>query len=585
VLTYVYDDVSNRSRLWESSAGRYTYSYDENNRLTRIINTGSVRTTFVYNAAGQRTVLRQGNGTRTSYSYDAAGQTTQIFHRRSNATSLLQLDYRYDTAGNRQVMIEGAGTARVTWLYDDQNQLTGENRTGANAYRNTFTFDAAGNRTLKNAGGTRTTYSYDMANQLTYALAAAGRTTYTFDAAGNQRAELTPTGARITTTWNYENQPTVYQLSTGSRVTMSYNADNRRTQKQTAATVSTKFIWEPTTDAYFSELNNSNTNQKLYTFEPVQYGNLISQRVGGDHYVHADALGSTRALSSTGTTVSDTFLYDAWGNEVARTGTTAIVPFKWVGGVGYYYDTETGFYYVRARVHQPTLARWTSVDPFESADFYRYVMNAPINLLDPSGLVCCGAGKKCEILFGPDVTGPTLILINPNLAAGNHKVGFKWTFSVSVGFETPCDCCSFQQFIGCTSRAYFKLPSGQIIDIDLKDHEQHPADRELEEDCRIVGGTRRCYGDRETYKAGDGDDTVTNEWRNCSFYMRDSPEFSLDFAPPNDIPMNYKGGKLLICRSCKVNQIISSFDPETKTSVVIWSQVHELNECRVIRIQ
>ena len=296
VLTYVYDDVSNRSRLWESSAGLYTYSYDENNRLSRIINTGSVRTTFVYNGAGQRTVLRQGNGTRTSYSYDAAGQTTQIFHRRSNATSLLQLDYRYDTAGNRQAMIEGAGTARVTWLYDDQNQLTGENRTGTNAYRNTFTFDAAGNRTLKNAGGTRTTYSYDVANQLTYALAAAGRTTYTFDAAGNQRAELTPAGARITTTWNYENQPTVYQLSTGSRVTMSYNADNRRTQKQTAATTSMKFIWEPTTDAYFSELNNSNTNQKLYTIEPVQYGNLISQRVGGDHYVHADALGSTRAL-------------------------------------------------------------------------------------------------------------------------------------------------------------------------------------------------------------------------------------------------------------------------------------------------
>ena len=53
---------------------------------------------------------------------------------------------------------------------------------------------------------------------------------------------------------------------------MSYNADNRRTQKQTAATTSAKYIWEPTTDAYFSELNNSNTNQKIYTFEPVRYG-------------------------------------------------------------------------------------------------------------------------------------------------------------------------------------------------------------------------------------------------------------------------------------------------------------------------
>jgi RHS repeat-associated protein len=230
---------------------------------------------------------------------------------------------------------------------------------------------------------------YDVANQLTYGLAAAGRTTYTFDAAGNQQIELTPAGARTTTTWNYENQPTVYQLSTGSRVTMSYNADNRRTQKQTAATTSTKFIWEPTMDAYFSELNNSNTNQKLYTFEPVQYGNLISQRVGGDHYIHADALGSTRALSSTGTTVSDTFLYDAWGNEVARTGTTAIAPFRWVGGVGYYYDTETGMYYVRARMYKPTLARWMSVDPLHGTtiiDAFAYSWNSPVLNVDARGL-------------------------------------------------------------------------------------------------------------------------------------------------------------------------------------------------------
>ncbi|MEZ6032463.1 MAG: hypothetical protein R3C17_05195 [Planctomycetaceae bacterium] len=171
---------------------------------------------------------------------------------------------------------------------------------------------------MKNADGTRTTSSYDAANQLSYSNTTSGRTTYTFDAAGNQQLELTPAGARTTTVWNYENQPAAYQLTTGSRVTMSYNADNRRVQKQTAASVSTKFIWEPTNDAYFAELDNSNTYQKVFTFEPVQSGNLISQRVGGDSFIHADALGSTRALSQGGTTVMDTFPYDAWGNGWPR---------------------------------------------------------------------------------------------------------------------------------------------------------------------------------------------------------------------------------------------------------------------------
>ena len=31
--------------------------------------------------------------------------------------------YHYDNVGNRNVMIEGGGSARVTWSYDKQNQL------------------------------------------------------------------------------------------------------------------------------------------------------------------------------------------------------------------------------------------------------------------------------------------------------------------------------------------------------------------------------------------------------------------------------------------------------------------------------
>ena len=125
-------------------------------------------------------------------------------------------------------MIEGSGTARVTWSYDKQNQLTGEYGTGTNAYRQTFTYDTGSNRTLKNIDGTRTTYSYDTANQLKYGQTATGRTTYVFDANGNQQIEIPATGSRTTTTWNYENQPTVYRLPSGGRVTMQYNGDNRR---------------------------------------------------------------------------------------------------------------------------------------------------------------------------------------------------------------------------------------------------------------------------------------------------------------------------------------------------------------------
>ena len=46
---------------------------------------------------------------------------------------------------------------------------------------------------------------------------------------GRGKGAFFPTaGNRPTTTWNFENQPTLYQLPSGGRVTMQYNGDNRR---------------------------------------------------------------------------------------------------------------------------------------------------------------------------------------------------------------------------------------------------------------------------------------------------------------------------------------------------------------------
>ena len=72
----------------------------------------------------------------------------------------------------------------------------------------------------------------DSASQLLYGRTSVLRTTYTFDTAGNQQRELSPTGGRTTVSWNYENQPTLYQLPTGARATYLYNAENRRVNEE-----------------------------------------------------------------------------------------------------------------------------------------------------------------------------------------------------------------------------------------------------------------------------------------------------------------------------------------------------------------
>ena len=162
----------------------------------------------------------------------------------------------------------------------------------------------------------------------------------------------------------------------------------------------TNFVWNPVDDCIISELDGTGAVQAVYTNEPQQFGGVISQRRGTTTSTyHADALGSTRFLTDNTGNVTDTYLHDAWGNSVASTGTT-VNPFKWVGKYGYYTDNSTAQVYVRARMYQPTVARWISVDPIFSVTkgmTYLVVLNHPVAFFDASGLF---PQKYC----GPDAT-------------------------------------------------------------------------------------------------------------------------------------------------------------------------------------
>ncbi len=74
----------------------------------------------------------------------------------------------------------------MEYLYDDAYQLTGEVRTGGNAYSQYFEYDPSGNRTRSSLDGTATTYLYNEADQLTSETTSGVTTTYLYDANGAQ---------------------------------------------------------------------------------------------------------------------------------------------------------------------------------------------------------------------------------------------------------------------------------------------------------------------------------------------------------------------------------------------------------------
>jgi RHS repeat-associated protein len=86
--------------------------------------------------------------------------------------------------------------------------------------------------------------------------------------------------------------------------------------------------------------------------------------------------------------VTDTYIYDAFGNLLTKTGTTAN-DFLYTGEQ---YDINTGFYYLRARYMNPATGTFTSMDAYAGTIFdpvslhkYLYANANPVMNRDPSG--------------------------------------------------------------------------------------------------------------------------------------------------------------------------------------------------------
>jgi RHS repeat-associated protein len=96
-----------------------------------------------------------------------------------------------------------------------------------------------------------------------------------------------------------------------------------------------------------------------------------------------DGHGDVRYLMDVTGKVTDTYDYDAFGNVVGTTGSTANA-YRYQGEA---LDAETGLYYLRARYYDPVAGRFLSVDPMvdRGQHPYEYAGADPVNGHDPTG--------------------------------------------------------------------------------------------------------------------------------------------------------------------------------------------------------
>ena len=110
------------------------------------------------------------------------------------------------------------------------------------------------------------------------------------------------------------------------------------------------------------------------------------------YYFHRNIQGDVVGVYNSSGTKLVTFTYDAYGN-CSVSGDASLASYCKIRYRGYYFDTETGLYWVQTRYYNPQWCRWISPDSLDYLDpesvhglnLYAYCGNDPINYVDPSG--------------------------------------------------------------------------------------------------------------------------------------------------------------------------------------------------------
>ncbi len=333
--------------------------------------------------------------------------TTQI-----NSRPMLTYYYTYDSANaNITQITDASGTILQRFTYDDLGQLIREDNYDADRTY-VYTYDADGNILTKTiygfttALGTPTTtlyntyrYTYGNSNwgdQLTEYRGG----TITYDAIGNPLSYYN--GSRMTMTWT--NGSNLASVTKGSVLTTyTYNDAGIRTGKTVGGA---EHIYTMDGSMILSEAYDG----KLFIYVYDENGSPIGFRYREDSYaqdVFDDYLyqknlqGDITGIYRENGTQVVWYDYDAWGNCI---GAAWVVhdqdiyknlyysnPFRYRG---YYWDSETGFYYCGSRYYDPVTGR------FINADSTNTLMNTPMALTDKNLYAYCDNNPVMRVDHG-----------------------------------------------------------------------------------------------------------------------------------------------------------------------------------------
>jgi len=336
-VQYLYDQLGRVTSRQVVGQPAVEYSYDPVGNLLKA-STSQATVNFEYDARNQLLKLNRSNGVSTQYGYDELGRLLSLTHSRG-AEILNSQSYVYDAVGNRTRYTTNIGrplgTQPASSQYDKDNRLLQRDAT---------------------------TYSYDNNGNLIIEAGPAGLTTYTWDSRNRLQSIVTPTGQTTTFLYDFAGN-LISQKDTGPGLNLSQN-----------------FVLDDLTNIAYQ--SNGNGDQfSVLTGQSIDEHLAIVRSGGQVEYVLSDAINSTIATVDRNGAIKTQFSYDAFGQTGSMGGS---YPFQYTGRV----PVSENLYYYRARYYSAIAGRFISEDPIGFSgglNQYDYVLNDPINLIDPNG--------------------------------------------------------------------------------------------------------------------------------------------------------------------------------------------------------
>ena len=468
----------------DNTFASYYYSSDESSTdvavgvLTKMSMFSKGWINYTYDAQGRLFKRNIGDLLNESYAYlSKPGDSTNTYTTTwisgkavsdPNGVSLKYFSYNYNSLGYITTEQETKSGTKLQYTYDDQGQLLTAKKSVNDTLQKTYTYtyDTYGNIRTATDGTTSHTYTYgdsDWADLLT----AYDGTALTYDASGNPTSYFN--GSSYTMTWR--NGRELQNLTKGGKKTSyEYDVDGLRNLKTNADGSYSVYYWlgnlllaeerhtgNSTRVLVFSyDENNSPIGFQFKTDNGPWYYYLYAKNIQGDivalyrRDINADGTRSATHIAN--------YEYDPWGKILSIKNAAGqdisnypdnsanVNPLRYRG---YYYDNESGFYYLQSRYYDPTIGRFISADGYISTgqDFigynmFAYCVNNPISYVD-----CAGTDATLVLYATPALEAFAMWLAE--IASTNwwNAVGWIAAGILAAGVVTSAAMYLYDQFL------------------------------------------------------------------------------------------------------------------------------------------